>query len=295
MEVIYSAKSCEEEDSEDMDKQHHFNQNNNMLEEISSDSNISSEINSIDKGNLPETINNLSDNENDFDEISIHENIPEKIPSNEAVPFVIYENNKFIITNKAKILLNQKKFKNVGIISLVGKYRTGKSFLLNRVLLNKQKNSGFGVGPTFRPCTKGIWIWSEPLFISNTQSKAPFPCFLIDTEGLGAYIEEINHDTKIFLIAILISSLFIYNSFGAIDEISLTTLSLVLNLGETIKIKSLSHKDTEEELAEYFPSLLWLLRDFSLKLEDINGNAITEKQYLEKALENVNGEDERKK
>ena len=73
---------------------------------------------------------------------------------------------------------------------------------------------------------------------------------------------------------------------------SLTTLSLVLNLGETIKIKSLSHHDTEEELAEYFPALLWLLRDFSLKLEDINGNAITEKQYLEKALENVNGNDE---
>ena len=66
----------------------------------------------------------------------------------------------------------------------------------------------------------------------------------------------------------------------------------MLNLGETIKIKSLSHHDTEEELAEYFPALLWLLRDFSLKLEDINGNSITEKQYLEKALENVNGEDE---
>ena len=209
-----------------------------------------------------------------------------------ALPLVLFENGKFIIPKEAKQLLNQPSFKHIGIISLVGKYRTGKSFLLNRVLLNRQKNSGFGVGPTFRPCTKGIWIWSEPLIISNSQTSKPFPCFLIDTEGLGAYIEEINHDTKIFLIAILISSLFIYNSFGAIDEISLTTLSLVLNLGETIKIKSLSHKDTEEELAEYFPALLWLLRDFSLKLEDINGNAITEKQYLEKALENINGNDE---
>ena len=222
--------------------------------------------------------------------LKMNSNLSNKSPK--AIPLVLFEKGKFIIPNEAKQLLNQPSFKHIGIISLVGKYRTGKSFLLNRVLLNRQKNSGFGVGPTFRPCTKGIWIWSEPLFISNNQSKKPFPCFLIDTEGLGAYIEEINHDTKIFLIAILISSLFIYNSFGAIDEISLTTLSLVLNLGETIKIKSLSHKDTEEELAEYFPSLLWLLRDFSLKLEDINGNAITEKEYLEKALENVNGDDE---
>ena len=254
-------------------------------------------------------INQIKEDENFIDDNGIslnnkteinnnHININNKMPtqimnsSPKAIPLVIFENGKFIIPKEAKELLNQPSFTNIGIISLVGKYRTGKSFLLNRVLLNRQKNSGFGVGPTFRPCTKGIWIWSEPIIVTNTQSPKPFPCFLIDTEGLGAYIEEINHDTKIFLIAILISSLFIYNSFGAIDEVSLTTLSLVLNLGETIKIKSLSHHDTEEELAEYFPALLWLLRDFSLKLEDINGNAITEKQYLEKALENVNGNDE---
>ena len=256
-----------------------------------------------------ENINQIKEDENFLDDNGIslnnkteinnnHININNKMPtqimnsSPRAIPLVIFENGKFIIPKEAKELLNQPSFTNIGIISLVGKYRTGKSFLLNRVLLNRQKNSGFGVGPTFRPCTKGIWIWSEPIIVTNTQSPKPFPCFLIDTEGLGAYIEEINHDTKIFLIAILISSLFIYNSFGAIDEMSLTTLSLVLNLGETIKIKSLSHHDTEEELAEYFPALLWLLRDFSLKLEDINGNAITEKQYLEKALENVNGNDE---
>ena len=256
-----------------------------------------------------ENINQIKEDENFLDDNGIslnnkteinnnHININNKMPtqimnsSPRAIPLVIFENGKFIIPKEAKELLNQPSFTNIGIISLVGKYRTGKSFLLNRVLLNRQKNSGFGVGPTFRPCTKGIWIWSEPIIVTNTQSPKPFPCFLIDTEGLGAYIEEINHDTKIFLIAILISSLFIYNSFGAIDEMSLTTLSLVLNLGETIKIKSLSHHDTEEELAEYFPALLWLLRDFSLKLEDINGNVITEKQYLEKALENVNGNDE---
>ena len=238
------------------------------------------------------SLNNKTEIDNNH--ININNKMPTKImnSSPKAIPLVIFENGKFIIPKEAKELLNQPSFTNIGIISLVGKYRTGKSFLLNRVLLNRQKNSGFGVGPTFRPCTKGIWIWSEPIIVTNTQSPKPFPCFLIDTEGLGAYIEEINHDTKIFLIAILISSLFIYNSFGAIDEMSLTTLSLVLNLGETIKIKSLSHHDTEEELAEYFPALLWLLRDFSLKLEDINGNAITEKQYLEKALENVNGNDE---
>ena len=294
MEVIYSAKSCEEEDSDDMDKQNNHNQSTNILEQISSDSKISSDINSFENENLPETINNLSDNDNEFEkELSFEENIPEKIPSNEAVPFVIFEKNKFIITNKSKLLLNQKKFKNIGIISLVGKYRTGKSFLLNRVILNNKSNLGFNVGPTFKPCTKGIWIWSEPLMIKNSYSinNEEFPCFMIDTEGLGAYDEEVNHDSKIFLISILISSLFIFNSFGTIDENAISSLSFVLNLSKTIKLKNSFKEDNKNDLAQYFPSFLWLLRDFSLRLVDQNGKNITEKQYLEKALENIKGDE----
>ena len=210
-------------------------------------------------------------------------------PKQTAIPFVTFENGKFIISEEAKQLLSQKSNDNMGIISLVGKYRTGKSFLLNRVILERQKNLGFGVAPTIRPCTKGIWIWSDPLIISNVHNPTPFPAYLIDTEGLGAYDEEINHDSKIFLIAVLISSLFIYNSFGAIDENQVSNLSFVLNLSKTIKIKSVSIEDNEEELAKYFPTLLWLLRDFSLKLEDKNGNVITEKQYLENALRELSG------
>ena len=212
-----------------------------------------------------------------------------KPPKQTAIPFVTFENGKFILSEESKKLLSQKCNENLGIISLVGKYRTGKSFLLNRVILNRKENIGFNVGPTFKPCTKGIWIWSDPLIINNVHSSQPFPCYLIDTEGLGAYDEEINHDSKIFLIAVLISSLFVYNSFGAIDENQINDLSFVLNLSKTIKIKSVSIEDNEEELAQYFPTLLWLLRDFSLKLEDKNGNVITEKQYLENALVELSG------
>ena len=221
-------------------------------------------------------------------------NTKKTIPT--ALPLVVFQDNKFIIPEEAKNLLSQSQNKNIGIISLVGKYRTGKSFLLNRVILNRNQKSGFGVGPTFKPCTKGIWIWSEPLMISNVHFPTPFPCFLIDTEGLGAYDEEINHDSKIFLIAVLISSLFIFNSFGAIDETAINSLSFVLNLSKTIKIKNSNVNnpkgENEADLAQYFPTLLWLLRDFSLKLEDKDGNVITEKQYLENALEEKSGASE---
>lgn len=42
----------------------------------------------------------------------------------------------------------------IGVIAVAGKYRTGKSFLLNRILLDKKDDCGFGVGPTINPCTK---------------------------------------------------------------------------------------------------------------------------------------------
>lgn len=49
----------------------------------------------------------------------------------------------------------------IGVISVAGLYRTGKSYLLNRMLLNR--SNGFGVGPTVNPCTKGLWVWGTPI------------------------------------------------------------------------------------------------------------------------------------
>lgn len=52
----------------------------------------------------------------------------------------------------------------LGIVSVAGLYRTGKSYLLNRMLLNTNKpKQGFGVGPTINPCTKGLWCWGTPI------------------------------------------------------------------------------------------------------------------------------------
>lgn len=80
----------------------------------------------------------------------------------EAVPFVIYNQEKrlFEINDDAFDYLKQLPGP-LGIISVAGMYRTGKSYLLNRMLLNR--SGGFGVGPTINPCTKGIWIWGKPI------------------------------------------------------------------------------------------------------------------------------------
>ena len=161
-------------------------------------------------------------------------------------------------------------------------YRTGKSYLINRMLLNRQK--GFTVGPTVNPCTKGLWIWSKPIYGEGSKGKR-LPVLLIDTEGFGALDTDSNHDVRIFTLTILLSSYFLYNSVGGIDESALQNLNFVINLSKFIRLKSGDTETDPEELSNLFPSFLWVCRDFSLQLIDDNGENITAKEYLEKVLE----------
>lgn len=176
----------------------------------------------------------------------------------------------------------------IGIISVAGMYRTGKSYLLNRMLLNKQK--GFGVGPTINPCTKGIWIWGTPI-PGFTPSGEAINVLVMDTEGLGALDEDSNHDARIFSLALLLSSYFIYNSVGSIDESALQNLNLVVSLTKHIHIKSQGKSEDidPEEYSKYFPAFMWVVRDFTLQLVDEAGEIISSKEYLEKALQPQKG------
>jgi hypothetical protein len=114
---------------------------------------------------------------------------------------------------------------------------------------------------------------------------------VLDTEGLGALDEDSNHDVRIFSLAILLSSFFIYNSAGSIDENALQQLSLVINLTNHIQIKAggVREEQDPEEYAQYFPSFMWVVRDFTLQLLDAEGDPITSKEYLEKALQSQKG------
>ena len=74
-----------------------------------------------------------------------------------AIPFISYDVKKgFVIGEEAEAFLNCLDEETlIGIICIVGKYRTGKSFFTNRVLLGKEGGQkGFQVGPTVNPCTK---------------------------------------------------------------------------------------------------------------------------------------------
>lgn len=86
----------------------------------------------------------------------------------------------------------------------------------------------------------------------------------MDTEGLGSLEEGENTDTKIFLMSTLLSSFMVYNSVGSIDEKAIQGLGLIVNLSKMLQ-KS-SNSENSQELVNCFPSFLWLVRDFYLRL-----------------------------
>lgn len=215
---------------------------------------------------------------------------------NVAIPFISYTPEHGFKLNDEVVGFLETLQQRIGVISVCGKYRTGKSYLLNKLFLEnlnqeeptKPRKVGFNVGPTIEPCTKGLWIWKET-FYAPQDSRKELPILIIDTEGLGAFDEEENHDAKIFLLAILLSSLLVYNSVGSIDENALNNLSLVVNLSKTLQIKSGEKVEDPDEMAEYFPVFYWVVRDFALQLRDMEGNEITSKTYLENALKEQKG------
>ena len=45
-----------------------------------------------------------------------------------------------------------------------------------------------------------------------------------------------------------------------------------------------NHGRFADNIKKHFPAFLWIVRDFSLKMEDKRGVKITSKEYLENAL-----------
>ena len=226
-----------------------------------------------------------------------------KQETQKAIPFVEVIEDRFHINEEAVEFIESLP-QPLAVIACAGGYRTGKSLFLNRGLLQLTNGKGFAVGNSTNACTKGLWIHTSLHQVAHTRKDNPtekeyINILFIDTEGLGAFDANDTHDAKIFALALLLCSYFIYNSVGKIDEDSIGKLSLVCNVCKQIranasqvenddqqeaKKRRLDQDSSVDALAEYFPAFLWLLRDFSLKLQDSDGSSITSKQYLENAL-----------
>ena len=78
---------------------------------------------------------------------------------------------------------------------------------------------------------------------------------------------------------------------NSIDESAISNLNLVLQLTRNIHLKSASNNEDidPDQYSKYFPSFMWIVRDFSLRMVDSNEEEIDSKTYLETALEESKG------
>lgn len=181
------------------------------------------------------------------------------------VPLLVFEDGIYRLHEPTLEWLTERKTP-FATLACAGKFRTGKSFLLNRLLQN-DPGKGFGVGETVQACTRGIWISRRVLNGTNGVDV-----LVMDTEGIDALDAENEHDVRIFAIAVLLSSVFLYNSMSHLDEAAVQTLSLMTRVAESLG-------------TEHTPALYWILRDFALQMVDADGKTLSHAQYLEQALE----------
>jgi hypothetical protein len=149
----------------------------------------------------------------------------------------------------------------VGIASVVGPYRTGKSLLGNiiagvradadgtasvsfsgRIVATGAGTGGVSGGGGFvvssrtKGQTKGLWIL--PYLVRVELADGTWlDVVLIDTEGLGDPESTPQKDMRIMLLAFCVSSLVIYNSLGAINEATLEQLNTITALSKNLRME----------------------------------------------------------
>ena len=201
--------------------------------------------------------------------------------TNEPIQLIDFSKG-FKVNTKALELLNSIK-EDIIVVSVVGKARTGKSYLMNLLLdlVGKDEN-GFRVASTLSSCTKGIWLWNNVKTSINSNAKILF----LDSEGTSSTDKSTKtYDSRIFALVVLISSLFLYNTYSNIDEHGISELSLAAHLSNAITTNSEINKD--ELLTELSPKFIWIIRDFTLeKVHPETGEEISSKEYLELCLKN---------
>ncbi|XP_033081398.1 guanylate-binding protein 1 isoform X1 [Trachypithecus francoisi] len=206
-------------------------------------------------------------------------------------PMCLIENtNGRLMANPEALKILSAITQPVVVVAIVGLYRTGKSYLMNK-LAGKKK--GFSLGSTVQSHTKGIWMWCVP-----HPKKPGHILVLLDTEGLGDVEKGDNqNDSWIFALAVLLSSTFVYNSMGTINQQAMDQLHYVTELTHRIRSKSSPDENENEDSADFvsfFPDFVWTLRDFSLDLE-ADGQPITADEYLTYSLKLKQGTSEKDK
>jgi Guanylate-binding protein, N-terminal domain/Guanylate-binding protein, C-terminal domain len=182
------------------------------------------------------------------------------------------------------------------VVSVVGTQRGGKSTLLN-LLWGRQPGGktdvgsqeagkgaviGFGLGHSYEAHTTGVWCWARP-----HPRKPNTVLLLCDTEGLDSPHVPPSYNWTLSALALLMSTLFVYQTHSQIDAAAVDRLGVILQVANQLQKKSaqsgsdsatptatgssessLSGSTDIEQLAK--PAMLWLIRDHQLVVTSEN-------------------------
>lgn len=171
----------------------------------------------------------------------------------------------------------------LSIISMVGAFRTGKSFFLNMLLnylehktINNTSFSNFKWRHGIDPHTTGINMWSEPFLFHESKVAV----LLVDTQGLFDHGTSKKNTIELFGLSSLISSTVLYNTDKKIQEDDLEQISYFSEYGKLY---------SKQDQLKPFNDLIFLVRDWQYFEKNNCG-----KEYIKKVLENDSDDETRK-
>mmetsp|Transcript_47513 Transcript_47513/g.110775 ORF Transcript_47513/g.110775 Transcript_47513/m.110775 type:complete len:698 (-) Transcript_47513:105-2198(-) len=157
------------------------------------------------------------------------------------------------------------------VISVVGDARHGKSYIAGLLI---GEPDAFKIGHTTTTCTKGIDMCVVPRTGGGYW-------VLLDVEGTKSTDRDATYDASLMTIAMLLSSVVVYNCMSIGTQGDVERLMLLSGLMQKVVDKA---GDGVIGMDRHFPALVWLLRDFQFQMVDAAGQPCDAATYLEDIL-----------
>lgn len=182
----------------------------------------------------------------------------------------------FYLTDEGKAVLDgldPKKYCN--LVFIFGNARSGKSFMMNRLLTSSGGEPPFKVINTHEPCTRGVDISTyfipnsqlvEAAGLEETEGNSEQLVGFVDVEGSGD--QDATYDTMLALPLLLTGKVVLFNHKGAptVSDM-LERLGVLAKAAEKVQLKQFNEGEGSEEedrpKAQKFGHLHILFRDFS--------------------------------
>lgn len=197
----------------------------------------------------------------------------------------------------------------VAVLSVVGAFRTGKSFLLTFFLRylrhgdsadlsldwmtenpnmdgvkdNMSNNEGFVWQGGQERQTTGIWMWSEPFIHKVSGCPENIAIVLMDTQGMFDNEATMSLTARIFGLSTLVSSFQVYNIDKRIQEDNLQHLALFSEYGR-MALDGSEEEEAKKLLSSKDESVAIDENDIALEEKTPNKNKKTVKAIKSKSL-----------